>query len=150
MADLQEQFQALAERNTMVRARGAYGKKPDRSVIDRVAQYQPVDIVHANNDDRTFTIETIHDPNPIIEANVADQNSGHDFYTKDRSMRLVARIPPGAIVELFNRGINPYRNEDWHKVVAMLDDPDFRKFRVGLGHIGRRPHRQYIAPAGRR
>jgi len=148
--DLSGQFRALAERTTMLRGNLGYGRKPNRSVIERIAQFQPVDIVHANPDGHTFTVETVSDPRPILDANVRDQNSGHDFYTKDRSMRLVARLQPSAIIMLLKRGINPYRNEDWAAVVAMLDDPEFRKFRVGLGKMGRKPHRHYVVPAGRR
>lgn len=141
---------ALKDRLSMVRGNQGFGRKPSRGALAQMAAYEPVDIHHYDDATGETTIETIHDPNPVIDANVAFQNSGHDGFTPSRDFKHVARIPNGEVVKLFAMGLNPYRNEDWPRIAAMLDSPDWKKWRTGGGKISRRPFREYLGARIRR
>ena len=65
-------------------------------------------------------------------------------------MRRVASIPNVIVTEMYRRGINIFSKDDWPKVAALLDSPDFRKFRTSPGTISRKPYREHLRPRQRR
>lgn len=139
---LQDQFRRFSEATTMLRQRGAYGKKLDRRWVNKTSEYGEVSVFHYDEATDQATVETVQDVEPIILANKREFNEG-DGWNADRTMRHVARIPNVVVARMFQAGINPYREEDWPKVAAMLDHPDFRFFRTSPGTISRRTPREY-------
>ena len=125
----------------MIRGRGAYGAKPNKTVM---RQLMKTGIVSTHHYDDTTGVTTIHqqqDVTQILKANVEDFNSGHDGYNSDRDMKHVARIPNIAVAHLYKLGINVMNENDWPKVAAMLDSNEFAKYRTSPGRISRRPIR---------
>ena len=143
---LSAEFQLHSERTTMLRGNSGFGRKPKKSLLRTLAQYGPTDIHHYDDHTGETTIETIHDATAIIEANVRAMNSGHDGYSPSRELRLAARIPMGEADRLFKMGINPFNANDWPKLAAILDDPEYRKWRTVCSTISKRPVRQTLAP----
>ena len=133
----------LSERLSMVRGDLGYGRKPSKTGLRAIAEYGPVSIHHYNQNDETTTIQTIHDFHAIFDDNRRQRLSGNDGYTADRSMRKVATIPDGIVDLLYKMGINIYNGNDWPKVVALLDDPEWECLRTAEGRISRRPTRTY-------
>lgn len=128
----------------LVRGKGAYGRKADRAVLNQIAKGEPVAVFHEDAVSKAVTIETVQDVSPIIKANVTELNSGHDGYTPSREMRKVAEIPMIEVTRMMQQGINIFDQNDWPKVAAKLDDPDWSKFRTAPGTISRKPHREYF------
>ena len=93
MADLGARYRDLASRLDVVRGRGAYGRKPNRAVLNEIAKDGPVTVFHEDRSTGDIGIETVQNVTPILEANAADYNSGNDGYTPSRDMRKVASIP---------------------------------------------------------
>lgn len=128
----------------LVRGRGAFGKKPKRSVLNEIAKDVPVQVFHDDPSSGQYTVQTIQDVGPILEANVAEMNSGNDGYTPSRDLRKVASIPLIEVQRLMQQGINIYNPGDWDKIAAKLDSPDWLKFRTAPGRISRRANREYF------
>jgi hypothetical protein len=147
---LSEDLRAVSESLTMVRGNRGFGRKPSKGFMREAAQYGPVAVHHYDDTDGSTTIQTLHDPNPIIKDNRERMLSGHDGYTPSRDMKHVASIPLGVAAELAMAGINVLDDNDWPKVAAMLDDPAFEFLRTSPGKISRKPFREYIVPAHRR
>jgi hypothetical protein len=98
----------------------------------------------------SFSIETVQDVEPILKANVAEYNSGNDGYTQGRDLKKVASIPLIEVHKLLNLGINIFNEDDWPKVIAKLDDPEWLKFRTAPGRLSRKPTREFCrASTGR-
>lgn len=147
---LENRFRAFSERTTVVRGNLGFGRKTSRKAIEAAAGFGPVQVHHVHSNTEDVTIETVHDMTAILKENKRKRLSGHDGYTPSRDLRHVATIPNGVIVKLFQMGINPYRNEDWPKVAAMLDDPDYEWLRTAPGTISRRTPRQYFSSPSRK
>ncbi len=128
----------------LIRGRGAYGRKPNRGVLNQIAKGAPVTVFHEDASNGTVGIETLQDVSPILEANVAEYNSGHDGYTPSRDMRKVAEIPLIEVHKMMQEGINIYDQNDWPKIAARLDDPAYLKFRTAPGRISKKPQREYL------
>ncbi len=150
--DLDERFRNVSESMTLVRGRGAFGRKPNRARLMEAAAYGPVTTHHYDDSTGTTTLATLQDLEPIFNANRDDRNSGHDGYTPSRDFRRVASIPNSIVMEWHSKGINMLRNEDWGKVVAMLDDPDYAHLRTDAtrSRISKKATRKVFVPPNRR
>ena len=126
----------------LIRGQGAYGRRPVRSVLHRLSQDAPVQVFTPESDGG-FSIETVQDVEPILKANVAEYNSGHNGYTPSGDLKKVASIPLIEVHKLLNLGINIFNEDDWPKVIAKLDDPEWLKFRTAPGRLSRKPNREY-------
>lgn len=129
----------------LIRGRGAYGRKPDRGVLNQIAKGAPVSVFHEDASNGEIAIETVQDVSSILEANVAEYNSGNDGYTPSRDMKKVAEIPLIEVTKLMQQGINIYDQNDWPKIAAKLDDPEWLKFRTAPGRISKRQNREYFS-----
>jgi hypothetical protein len=99
---------------------------------------------YSESDDK-LVIHTSQDVEPLLERNVAFQNSGLDGYTPSRDMQQVASIPAVWLDYIYkHHGIKWWDEEDTPRLMALLDDPAFKDFRTGGGHLGKRPYRQYF------
>ena len=134
----------------LVRGRGAYGRKPDRGVLNQISKGAPVTVFHEDSMGENVTIETFQDIEPVLKANAAEYNSGNDGYTPSRDMRKVAEIPLIEVQRLMQQGINIFDRNDWPKIAAKLDDPEWLKFRTAPGTISKRPRREYYTTQSRR
>lgn len=143
MSDIVAEVKRELSRSNFLRGDFGYGRKPSRGLLRSMASGtgEPVTIVHA--DGPVLRIETISDPNPVIQRNKELLASGDDGYNPSRDFRRVASIPPGVVVQWYREGINPLRNEDWPKVAARLDDPQWWFLRTAPGKVSRRPVRHY-------
>ena len=148
--DLGTQFKALSEKMTMLRGRGAYGRKPDKRVVDQIAQWGPVSTHHYDEATGKTTIHTEQAVDAIVKANREQYLSGHDGYTPSRDLRHVARIPLGEVARLYGKGINIMNADHWPKIAALLDTSDWMAWRTSPGKIARRPERQYFTAEGSR
>jgi len=127
----------------MVRGRGAFGRRPDRSVLSEISKGGPVSVHHYDGTDKTTTVETVQNVNPIIDANVRDYSNAEGGF-RGSDLKRVASIPMIEVHKLLQQGIDIFNADDWKKVVAKLDSPDWLKFRTAPGHIGRKPVREYF------
>ena len=91
------------------------------------------------------------DHEPVLEQNArlrAEADAGSKGYTPSREMRRAASIPEDVIILWRLMGIDIYRDEDWPKIAAMLDSPEWAHLRTAPGKLSRRPLREY--PLARR
>jgi len=146
VADLGGRYRDLVSRLGVVRGRGAYGRKPNRAVLNEIAKDGPVTVFHEDRSTGDVVIETAQNVAPVLAANAADYTSGHDGYTPSRDMRKVASIPLVEVHRLMREdGISIFDRNDWPKIAAKLDDPNWIKFRTAPGRISKRPNREYFS-----
>jgi len=129
--------------------KGPRGRVLSNSAITRIARNGPVDVFHEDKSEGKSIIETIQDVEPILKANVEEYKSG-DGYSRSRELKKVASIPLVEVHRLMQRGINIFDRNDWPKIAAKLDDPDWLKYRTSPGKISRRPNREYFRASTRR
>jgi len=142
MDDLEKRFNDLSE-SPIFRGDRGYGRKTSsRSVASAVAG--PVSIHHYNDSDQKTTIETVEDCTTILKANQADMNSGHDGYSQSRDLKHVARIPASVVDQFYRQGIDLTTDEGWQYVKALLDDPEYSKFRSHGGKLSSKPRREFV------
>lgn len=97
------------------------------------------DVVHYSEPDGEggLLIHSVQDIEPILEANKAALNSGHDGYSGERERRRVATIP--AIVRLHfmnSEGWDPGRPDLYpEKVAWLLNNPDYAWLRNAPGRV---------------
>ena len=146
MDDLGSRYQSVSSRLGVVRARGAYGRKPDRGVLNEIAKDGPVTVFHEDRSTGDIGIETVQNVDPILAANVADYTSGNDGYTPSRDLRKVASIPLVEVHRMMREEkISIFDRNDWPKIAAKLDDLDWLKFRTAPGRISKRATREYYS-----
>lgn len=94
--------------------------------------------------DDELTLISEQDCQPTIELNKKLYNDGTDGYGETREWRRAASIP-NIILEkwLKEEGIRWWDSEDAPKLMAKLDDPEWRFLRTAPGHLGRKPVREY-------
>ncbi len=89
-------------------------------------------------------IHTRQDVQPLIDRNKRFQNSGLDGYTPSRDWQQVASIPAVLIEKWYKEeGIRWWDPAHKDRLLRKLDDPDLRYLRTGLGHLGKKPTREY-------
>jgi len=133
----------------ILRKKGPHGRVLSNSAITKIASNGPVDVFHEDKSEGKSIIETIQDVEPILKANVEEYKSG-DGYSRSRELKKVASIPLVEVHRLMQRGINIFDRNDWPKIAAKLDDPDWLKYRTSPGKISRRPNREYFRASTRR
>ncbi|HUW16881.1 MAG TPA: hypothetical protein VMW94_07365, partial [Actinomycetes bacterium] len=102
------------------------------------------------HDDR-MTVERQQDVEPILKENARLRNL-NDGYSPSRDLRRVAAIPNIVIEKWFKAGINVHDENDWPKIAAMLDSPDYAYLRTAPGRVSRKPStdRTYFGAGGSR
>ena len=70
-------------------------------------------------------------------------------YTPSRDLKWVARITPDVYYWWLSHGVDCLKDEDWERVVQLLDSPDWSRIRTGGGKIARRPRREYLSTVKR-
>lgn len=102
----------------------------------RLLDYDPITglkrLFRYRDADDSFTIETIIDAEPILDANTAQRNS-FDERSSWGDINKVASIPMNIYMELDRKGIT--RDEKAFR--RWLDDPDNRAFRTRPGKLSR-------------
>lgn len=101
---------------------------------------------HYDTSDDRIIMERVQDVTPILNSNVEKQNTG-DGYTKDRSMRLVARIPLVVVDKIMKeQGWNPMLPENKGRLLQLLDDPEYAYLRTVDKSVtlARAPRREYF------
>lgn len=88
-----------------------------------------------DHEDGTFTVVEKEDVSALLDQNKKIQND-HDGYTQSRDMQWVARIDRTTIADYAARGINLFHPMHEPELRKLLNDPDYRGLRTGLGHIG--------------
>jgi hypothetical protein len=144
VAELGFRYRDLASKLDLVRGRGAFGRKPNRYVLNEISKDGIVQVFHESQSGEEITIESFQDVTPILEANAKDYLSGHDGYSPSRDWKKVASIPVIEVHRMLQNGINIFDRNDWPKVAAKLDDPEWSKFRTSPGRISRKPNREYF------
>ena len=87
---LKARFQKLLQPTTLVRAKGAYGKKADFNLLREISQYGEVSTFHYDEATGESTINTTQDVELILKANVHDFNEGGGW-NEDRTASIAAR-----------------------------------------------------------
>lgn len=95
-----------------------------------------------------YGIERVQDVEPLILANRADFNSGHDGYSPSRDIQRVASIPLVVVEKWMKAGINIFDEDDWPKIARLLDSPEYAYLRTAPGRISRRRERRVYTGAG--
>lgn len=90
-----------------------------------------------DNEDGTYTVTEKQDLTPLLERNKAIQNS-HDGYTPTREMQFVGTIPETVHAQFLAKGIDLYHPAFEKELIRYLNDSDYRGFRTGSGHIGKK------------
>lgn len=90
-----------------------------------------------DNEDGTITVTERQDLQPLLDRNKLIQNN-HDGYTPSREMQFVGTIPETVHAQFMAKGINLYHPAFEKELIAYLNDSDFRGFRTGSGHIGKK------------
>lgn len=102
--------------------------------------------------DPDFGIRTMFEKNPhtgaveityeydavdhILDHNQRLQTNGLNGYNADRTWKHVAHIPMSLINKwLIEDGFDFYAKDDGETLKKILNDPDFRKLRTGLGTL---------------
>jgi hypothetical protein len=99
--------------------------------------------------DDALTMQRTQDVEPILEANKRDYADG-DGWTENRDMRHVASIPNVVVEQWLKQGINVFDDNDWQKVLRLLDMPQYRYLRTSPGRLARKPSRTYFTAEGSR
>lgn len=95
------------------------------------------------HEDKVY-ISADQDVAPILKSN-ANWRSWSDGYNSDKSMRRVARIPLIMIEKIKKEhGFDPLHNDNAERLLQLLDDPEYSKFRCSEGTVARTKHRQYF------
>jgi hypothetical protein len=84
----------------------------------------------------THVIYEYDDVGHVLDWNQVRQNDGSNGYNKDRSWKHVAHIPMAVINKwLIEDGFDFYAKDDDARLKKLLNDPDYRKLRTGLGTV---------------
>ena len=90
---------------------------------------------HFDHSSGDFTVETIHNVEPIMEANKRAQNNG-DGFTPSRDMKWIARIPNVVIEKWLNElGVNIFDKNHAPAVRRLLNSSDWRHLRTSPGRF---------------
>ncbi len=147
---LEKTSRTLSERTTMIRGRGAYGVKPHRGTLSRIAEYVPVTVHHYDESTGETTIENVQNVNAIANDNREQRLSGDDGYTPSRDFKKVASIPNVVVEQLKKQGINIFDKGDWPKIASLLDSSDWEIWRTAPGVISKRAYREHFVPPSRK
>ena len=92
-----------------------------------------------------IVIANVQDCEPTLELNKKLYNQDDGGYGPSREWRRAASIP-NIILEkwLKEEGIRWWDSEDTPKLMAKLDDPQWRYLRTAPGKLSRRPVREYF------
>lgn len=149
MSEFGAQVAALQERVT-VQGKGAFGVRPDRQVLNRIAEGGPVDIVHHDDVSGLTSIETIQDTDAIAKA-VREQRLHNSGWNKSRDWKTIARLPLVVIDMLYRKKLNVLDRNDWPKIASMIDDGgELEQWKTSDGHIGKRRRRSFFTPPSRK
>lgn len=79
---------------------------------------------------------TYDDVDHILDDNQRRQNNGTDGYNADRTWKHVAAIPMSLIQKwLIEDGFDFFAKDHTSQLKKLLNDPDWRKLRTGLGRL---------------
>lgn len=82
---------------------------------------------YEDTEDGGFQLRYTQDTEPVLEMNKIKRSAGRDYYAKDKDMWRVASIPIGIQMEWLTKfGVDVYNPDHEHKVVQLLNDPDYR------------------------
>lgn len=97
--------------------------------------YGMTEFFHYDNDTGDFSIETVQDVEPFLDANKRAQNNG-DGFTPSRDMKRIANIPNVVIEKWLNElGVNVFDKNHEPAVRRLLNDPDWRYLRTSPGRF---------------
>ena len=93
-------------------------------------------------------VRSFQDVEPILRHNRRLYNLEGGGWSPSREWRRVAQLPDIVTHEWLKKGINVLLLEDWPKVAAMLDHPDWKDVRTAPGRVSSRPPRDYYHERG--
>lgn len=86
--------------------------------------------------DGKLVVKTFQDVEPILDRNKKLQSA--DEYKRQgikNDYQHVASIPLVVVHEWMKQGINIWNKDDWPKIRAKLQDPEYKYLRTTLGDI---------------
>lgn len=103
--------------------------------FDYDAETKQTEYFHYDAGNDTYTIETVEDVGPILEANKKMYNADDQGWMKGREGRRVATIP-NIIIEKWKRelGVDLFDKNHDQAVRRLLNDPDWRYLRTAPGN----------------
>ena len=91
-----------------------------------------------------FVFRREMDVEPILKRNRELYNDGTEGYGPTREWRRAATIPNIFLEKWYREeGIRYWDSEDTPKLMAKLDDPEWKWLRNAPGHLGRKPYRHF-------
>lgn len=92
------------------------------------------ELMHVSDDE--LTVQRIADVEPVIDWNKAYQNDNPSGMGPTREWKHVARIPVTVVFEWIQRyGVDPTQKENRQLLMRLLNDPEWRYLRAGLGRV---------------
>lgn len=91
------------------------------------------------------------DHEPVLDENARlrhEAQTGAKGYSPSRDLRRAASIPEDVVMIWRQMGVDIFKDEDWPKVAALLDSPEWAHLRTAPGRLSKRPLREY--PLARR
>ena len=140
MPELQDTFDKISEVPVFDAKKMGCSSK----ALARLAGGASVDVHHYQEHTGETTIETIQDVSGILAANQRDYTSGQDGYSPTRDWKYVATIPCSVIDKFHHQGIDLMAPENIDMLRALLDDPEYQKFRTSSGKLSKKPKREYV------
>lgn len=118
-------------------------------LIDALATGEIVDVARRDLVAEGVVVTRVQDVEPYLRRNRQLAADG-DGYSPSREFRRAATIPNIVVEQWLKQGINVFDENDWPKVAAMLDSPEYAHLRTAPGRLSRRPNRTYFTKEGRR
>ena len=85
-------------------------------------------------EDKKIYIVRQQDVEPILEDNKRMQLTGAG-YSRDKFIKFLARIPVVVIEHWLNKGINIFDKNDEKKIMALLNDPEWKYLKTIDGRV---------------
>jgi len=99
---------------------------------------------HYDTGDDRVILELQQDVAPILASN-REKQTIDDGYTKDRSMKRVARIPLVIVEKIMrDKGWNPLDSNNSDRLLQLLDDPEYAYLKTSVGKHARRALREFF------
>jgi hypothetical protein len=98
-----------------------------KKILDHDSETGITEVFHGSADGETYTIETIQDISPLLDANKAQQNEG---FNKRSDMWHAASIPAVVQLEWLTKfGVDMHDKNHWPAVKRLLNSSDYAHLR---------------------
>ena len=105
-------------------------------------------LIHDESEDKLVVKTESPQLESLLNRNRSLYNLDDRGYGKTGEWRRAASLDNLIVHEWLMKGINIFDEGDWPKVAAMLDHPNYSRFRTAPGRISKRPPRDHYLLRG--